>query len=130
MVISTSLETFSDGEFASNEFQPNVIAVWDIADQSIISQAKVSEPVGTLMVINEDYAVAFYQSPKLIELKSGEIISRLPDISSGKQNSSILHHIDKLPPIAIDATGKRFAVADADGITVVAVTNLGSHKRS
>ena len=123
LIVSTSAETLSDGKFTSNEFQPNMISVWDIAGQSIVSQAKISEPVGTLMVIDEDHAVGFYESPKLVQLKSGEIISRLPNVSSGKQTSSIVHHIDELPPIAMDEVGKRFAIADPDGITVVAIEN-------
>ncbi len=66
-----------------------------------------------------DYVIGFYEHPKLIDLATGEIIVRWPDLTTGKQNGSIIHHLDQIPSIALDPSHKRFAVADAEKITVI-----------
>ncbi len=71
------------------------------------------------MAVNENYVVGFYEYPKLINLRTGEISKEWKEISSGKQNSSINVQDEKYPPTAIDVEGKRFAIADENFIHVV-----------
>ncbi|MDQ3061857.1 MAG: hypothetical protein M3R14_03195, partial [Acidobacteriota bacterium] len=81
--------------------------------------SKLSESAGNLMAVDEKYVVGFYERPKLINLKTGEILKKWEEISSGKQNSSINVQNEKYPPMAIDVERKRFAIADEDFIHVV-----------
>lgn len=99
--------------------EPREIVVYDLATEQIISHAPLQEPAGTLMPVGEDFVVSFYEHPKLINLKTGEVAIRWPDIASGQQDGSIIHHIPKLPPIALDTPNKRFAVASQEHIIII-----------
>jgi hypothetical protein len=98
---------------------PGGIAVYDMQDGAFVSAAIAEEEVGTMMPVGSDHVVGFYDHPKLIELVSGKVVERWPNIKSGRQNSSIIWGNSLPPPIALDPTNKRFAVAGDDGISVV-----------
>ncbi len=121
VLLSTSEETFSDGGYDVDEFRPKTLGLWDIEARKIRSMVEVVEPPGSLMPINDEYAVAFYKHPKIINLKTGEITCRMWELNCGEQTSSIIHHIDELPPLAIDAPNNRFAIATNDKIVVLHV---------
>lgn len=94
------------------------IGVYSLTEQRFLSVAPLEEPAGTLMAMGE-YAVGFYQHPKLIELSTGRTVARWPELSTGLQTSSIRHHLHAPPPLALDPVGRRFAVGTAQGIEVV-----------
>ena len=79
----------------------------------------IDSTIGSFMPVGMDYIVGFYEHPKLINTNTGEILYEWRNLLTGKQNSSIIWHIEKLPPLAIDTMNQRFAVADAQGITIV-----------
>jgi hypothetical protein len=95
------------------------ISLYDVVSKRLISTAQVSESIGTVMPLDEEYAIGFYKHPKLIHVPTGEIVARWEDVSTGRQLSSIIHGIDPLPPVALDPAGKRFAVATAEKIVVI-----------
>lgn len=119
ILLSTSEETHSEGEYAVDEFEPSSIGVWDIENRLIRFKVPIAEPAGNLMPISDKYAVAFYKHPKLVNLRTGEITSQLPELYCGEQTSSIIHHHDNPPPIACDVANKRFAVASDTQVVVV-----------
>jgi WD40 repeat protein len=95
------------------------ICAYDIEKRSVLSKSKLNESAGNLMAVGEKYVVGFYEHPKLINLRTGEILKEWKEISSGKQNSSINVQNEKYPPTAIDIERKRFAIADENFIHVV-----------
>jgi hypothetical protein len=66
-----------------------------------------------------DVAVSFYETAKLLDVATGNVMHRWPELSTGRQNSSIIYHLDRVHPIALDPLNRRFAVADSEKITVV-----------
>ena len=68
---------------------------------------------------DSEFIIGFHEHPKLIEIASGKVVKRWSELDSGKQNSSIIWHEEKLPPLALDSNRMRFAVADSKGITAV-----------
>lgn len=108
----------SENEDASEE---KSILVYDLEKQIVLSRVKIVEPTGLLMPLNENFAVGFFEYPKVFDLKSGEIIYRWTDIPTDKRNSSILWHIDDLSKIAFDRKNKRFAVGTKNSIEVVVI---------
>ena len=94
------------------------LGVYSIQANAVLTSCVLDSPVGTLMPLG-DMAVSFYESPKLLDLTTGEILHRWLELSTGRQNSSIIWHIDRVPPIALDPLNRRFAVADSENITVV-----------
>jgi hypothetical protein len=95
------------------------LARLDINEKRITLLGRVEEPVGKIMPVNKEYVVGFFEHPKLINIVSGKIVQRWPELNSGKQNSSIIWHSENLPPVAVDSSKNRFAVADSNGITVI-----------
>jgi hypothetical protein len=77
------------------------------------------EVSGTIMAVGDEHLVGFSEHPKLIEISTGKVIYRWPELKSGNQNSSIIHHLGKLPYLALDPARNRFAVADDKEITVI-----------
>lgn len=94
------------------------LRVYSLSERRLLSTAPLEEPPGTLMALGE-YAVGFYQHPKLIELATGRIVARWPELATGLQTSSIRRHLEKLPPLAMDPAGRRFAVGTEKGIEVI-----------
>ena len=96
----------------------NQLGNYGINERRFRTIAPLEEPLGTLMPVG-DFVVGFYEHPKLVEVSTGKIVARWLDLSSGNQNSSIGRDLDKIPPLALDPANRRFAVADAEKITVV-----------
>lgn len=121
VVISTSDETFADDEELGDDgvIRPNSIALWDLAEAKLITQSPLAGPAGTLMAIDSQFAVGFYEHPKVIDIRTGEVVFRLDDVDSGKQTSSIIHHVERPAPLAVDPQRRRFAVATSTEILVV-----------
>jgi hypothetical protein len=95
-----------------------------LIDHRYRSLAPLEEEAGTLMAVDSEHVVGFYECPKLIHLPTGRTVLRWPDLSTGKQNSSIIRHIDPPPPLALDPTNRRFAVADEEKITLIQLSDL------
>jgi hypothetical protein len=98
--------------------QSPVIGRYSLEEKRITSLSPVNETIGNLMPIG-DFAVAFYEHPKLVDLKTGQVIRSWNDINTGSQNSSIIGQQEKSPPLALDPVNGRFAVAGAEAIVVV-----------
>lgn len=94
------------------------ISRYSIGDRRMVQTAPLSEPLGTLMDAGP-HAVGFYGSPKLIDLGTGEVVARWPELSSGEQVSSIRTGARVLPPLALDPVRRRFALGTPAGIQVV-----------
>jgi len=98
--------------------------VWSIKSKQWSDLSVPETTLGTMAPLGDDHVISFYEYPKLIRVSDGAVIEEWPHINSGKQTSSIIHHIDKLPPIAIDREGQRFAVANEGCIHIVLIKNL------
>jgi hypothetical protein len=118
------MTTFDDGfrcddnaDGSPYRLEPDRAYCIDLETGSIVSQAPLSAVPGTLMPIG-DYAVSFYEHPKILDLRTGEIGKIWQDISSGNQRSSISFN-SKVPPIASDPANLRFAVASARKVHII-----------
>jgi hypothetical protein len=120
ILIATSDESL-DAD-AKDAIGSNTVAVIDLSTQQVVLRLPVTEPLGSLMPVDEDVAVSFYEHPKLFSLRTGTVLKRWETLKSGKQTSSIIWKEEGTPPpIAIDAQRRRFAVADDSGVAVVEI---------
>jgi len=71
------------------------------------------------MPLGPRFVAGFHEQPKVFDLQTGQVVWHLPELSTGKQASSIIHHLDPLPPLALDPRQRRFAVASSDEIHIV-----------
>lgn len=97
------------------------LGVYSLTERRFLSMAPLERPVGTLMVM-EECAVGFYEHPHLIELTTGRVLERWPELATGRRSSSIIRHLGSQPPLALDPAGRRFAVGTDKGIEVVRFT--------
>lgn len=103
----------------SASFAPGSLGVYNLATHRFESVVSVEETIGNMMWLGDGLAVGFYESPKVFDITTGQVVHRWPDIGSGMQTSSIIGRLKDLPPIACDPAGRRFAVASETGIDVV-----------
>lgn len=124
LLVSTSRESESFGNDEANDtrLSPLALGLWNLTTNRWEHRVSITEDAGTLMPIGERYAIGFYGCPKLFDLTSGEIVQRWPELQTGRQLSSIIHHLkseDLPPPMAFDPQNKRFAVVLGKQITVI-----------
>jgi hypothetical protein len=120
--IGISTNEYSDcGEedFADpNVLRPNSLAIYDANTDKVLSQVPVNEPVGTMMKLEQNHIINFYDHPKVHDLADGQVVWRVNELKTGRQDSSIIWS-SPLPPLALDPANGRFAVAAEDNIQVV-----------
>lgn len=75
--------------------------------------------LGRIAAIGNHHVLALHGHPRLIHVPTGTEVLAWPHLDSGNQVSAIVAPDTVLPVIAIDSAGQRFALADAEGITVV-----------
>ncbi len=112
-------ESFAEGEPPSGNLRPGQIAIWNIRDNSVTEPIALDFDFGNLFVIDENFAWDLFSYPKIINYKTGEIVSKIEDINSGKQCSSIIHHLKDLPKIAFNKVNKKIAIANKDSIEIL-----------
>lgn len=66
------------------------------------------------IAINEKYAWDIFKFPKIINLETGEVINQDESLPSGFQNSSIIHHVDKLPKVVFNQQTKQIVITGAN----------------
>ncbi len=88
-------------------------------DGSIASRVTTETPVGTVFALGPDKALGCYEHPRVFDLESGAVLHEWPHLRTGKQLSSIVHHVEPPPPMAFTASPPMFAVAQEGTITVL-----------
>jgi hypothetical protein len=122
LATSDAVDVLDDdyGEFAGG-IGPREVVRYSPTERRILSRARVSEPVGTIMPVGPEgeLAVGFFEHPKLFDTRSGEVIARWPDLSMGRQAGSIIRGIELPLPLALDPIRRRFAVGGSSGVTAI-----------
>jgi hypothetical protein len=118
LVVATTDE--EDLGWSDRDLGPMQIGRFSLEDREWVGVVKVDEPVGTLMAVDSDRAIGFYGHPKLFDLRTGKVLRRWQDLSTGDQRTAMSRGAT-VPPLALDPSNRRFAVADDEGITVVQV---------
>ncbi|MEJ2901505.1 hypothetical protein WAE58_03675 [Pedobacter panaciterrae] len=109
LIASTDEEPFDD------EVPPLLpqkhLAIWNFIKNEITSPIKVNGEFGNLFAINERQAWDMFKFPKIINIQTGEIESKLEEIDSGLQTSSIIYgDIEKPPQICFNRETSQIAV--------------------
>lgn len=96
----------------SDKLKSGEIGIWNIKNNTITGIIKPHFTVGgCLIAINEALAWDLYENPKIINFRTGQVIEELKDVASGKQTSSIIHHLkDDLPLVAYNPKTKQIAI--------------------
>ena len=119
-------EEVADLEDARRLVSPG-LAVVDVRTGAVVQSVSLPHPPGAMLPVGTHEVVTFYDYPRLYRLSDGQLLHEWPDLPTGKLTSSIQHHVEPPPPIAIDTRGTRFAVSTSDSIAVV---DLASRSQS
>jgi hypothetical protein len=96
------------------------LRIFDIETGAELATLKPAQKPGTMMAVGAEHLLSLYEHPKLIHLPSNAIVHSWPEIRSGTQVSSILTIKECIPPpIALDPTNRRCAIAVDDYIHVL-----------
>ncbi|QEC78662.1 hypothetical protein [Mucilaginibacter ginsenosidivorax] len=114
VLIGSGEEVFDDENIV---FPPRYIAVFDIGSKQISTPVKVNGEFGNLFAIDDERAWDTYLYPKIISLKTGDIIDKDESVYSGKQNSSIVNK-ENLVQIVFNRDTKQLAIAGKEVIEV------------
>jgi len=103
----------SDDEPFDDEVPPILpqkhIAIWDFTTNELSKPVKVDGEFGNLFAINEKWAWDTFKFPKIINIQTGEIESKMEEINSGLQTSSIMDD-GKSPQICFDKHTSQIAI--------------------
>ena len=97
----------------------NHLVVYSPTERRELSRTPLEEPTGTLMPVGDKHVLCLFGHPRLIELETGRVVERWPELDTGRQTSSILHHTSRPPPLALDPVHGRLAVGTDKGIEVL-----------
>ena len=124
LALASSDEEALDDELQPDDtlwMNPSRLAVYSVAQQRYTSQVSPQEKVGMMMPMGQHHVIGFFEHPKVFDLRTGSVVHTWPELATGKQESSIIHHIDPVPPLALDPAKWRFAVASSETITVIQI---------
>lgn len=109
LIASSDEEPFNDEE--PPILPQKHIAVWNFLTNEISKPIKVNGEFGNVFAINDQLAWDMFKYPKIINIQTGEIESKIEEINSGLQTSSILYgDIDKYPQICFDKASSQIAI--------------------
>lgn len=121
LVVADNSDSVRYGEDSTGQ-TPGTIGVLSLKEGRLLSQCRHDPAAGIMMPIDTEHVVAFYRHPKIVHLPSGRIAASWPEIHTGAATSSIIHHHNPTPPLALDPERRRFAVAQGKEIVVVTVS--------
>jgi hypothetical protein len=119
VLVSSNPDADDLADEENSSLRPGHLAIFNLESKNFEIITKTEQPIGTMLWLGDGRIISFYETPKVIDVDTGRVICRWPDIATGKQSSSIIHHVDRIPALALDSAHKRFAVASNDRITVV-----------
>ncbi|MBN9293873.1 MAG: hypothetical protein J0G96_07835 [Flavobacteriia bacterium] len=109
LIASSDEEPFDDEE--PPILPQKHIAVWNFLTNEISKPIKVNGEFGNVFAINDQLAWDMFKYPKIINIQTGEIESKIEEINSGLQTSSILYgDIEKYPQICFDKASSQIAI--------------------
>lgn len=97
----------------------NTIQIWNLKTNKIEHTVELDGPVGNLFPIDDKRCWDLYSYPKIFDLKTGKILEEDKDLFSGRQNSSIIRHLDNLPRIAFNQKTRQLALTNENCIEVL-----------
>ena len=122
LLASSDEEPFDDGVL---QFLPQKhMTTWNFTTNEISKPCKVEGEFGNLFAINDKQAWDMFIFPKIINIETGKIESKLEDVYSGTQTSSIMSSdIKKSPQICFDKKTSKIAIKiDSETIEVLSPT--------
>lgn len=118
IVISANPEEEALNGDSPRALQPGQIGVWSLERREWVARHDYDGHTGTLEAMGR-HVLALFGHPKLVDPFTAAVVDEWPDLKTGTQVSSIMVDLQPVPPVAVDAANRRFAVASHRQVTVV-----------
>ncbi|MBO2009007.1 hypothetical protein [Hymenobacter negativus] len=120
LLVASTEESMRD-EDEEETLPPGHLATWDVSTKVFSSAIAIPGIAGNVFPIDAERAWDLYGYPKIINLKTGEVMDKLESLDTSQQCSSIIHHLSEVPAIAFNSQTKRIAVKNGDQLVVLSV---------
>jgi hypothetical protein len=103
---------------------PSELRVYDPGSGKTLHRVGYEAPFASLLPTDDPWHVwDLGEYPKVVDLRSGEVVAAFPDVITKGRSSSIYVGYDpaKFPPYALHPNGRRLAVGTEEGITIVEI---------
>ncbi|NEB04589.1 hypothetical protein G3I78_36900 [Streptomyces sp. SID13726] len=118
VAVATGEEFLDDEETPA--LGPRQLGVWSLSAMRWIHRNKVDFTIGTL-IARGDTVVSLYGNPRLIDVTTGAVVAEWPTVEVPRREGSYgVTHIPT-PVAALHPDGIRLAVAQPDGIAIIAL---------
>ncbi|MER7831878.1 hypothetical protein [Streptomyces sp. NPDC095602] len=118
-------EAGDDDEDDPATLGPRQLGVWSLSEQRWLHRHRLEGPAGTLIGHGEG-VVALYEHPRLIDVASGAVLAEWPEVEVPRRVGSYgVKHVPT-PVAALHPDGSRLAVAQTDGIAIIALPQPAS----
>lgn len=123
VLIGSSTEEPLDGE--TDSLPPGYLAIWNVRTNQVSKAVKVQGEFGNIFPIDEYYSWDTFRYPKVIDLKTGEIVGKVEDVATGEQNSAIIwSEANNLQKIAYDRNTKQLAIRQEGVVEILGWTGF------
>ncbi|MBQ0997926.1 hypothetical protein [Streptomyces sp. RK62] len=104
---------------------PEQLGVWSISERKWLHRHRLEVPMGTL-IGHGDRVIALCEYPRLIDVATGAVLAEWPEVVvSSRVGSYGVTHVPT-PVAALHPDGSRLAVAQPDGIAIIALPRSAS----
>lgn len=117
VLIGSSDEFFDEDDIG--HLPPKYICLWDFIANKLSKPVAVKENFGNLFAIDAYRAWDLFDFPKIIDIRTGEIIEQDKDVNSGKQQSAIIHQSGHFPSIVFNKRTGQIAIKADEKIEVL-----------
>ena len=120
LVVATTSdeEPFDDED--NQGLGPGELGVWSVNDAGWRHRSRLGRRCGLLLPCGTA-VLSLYDHPKMLDPASGRAVGEWPNLNSGQREFP--YFPKPLPPVAVHPSGDRFAIANDDTITVVAIAS-------
>jgi hypothetical protein len=108
-------------ESLSSEEAEEKLVMLSTRDGRRLCETKLASPAGTVVPFGDGLVLALYEHPRLLTIADGRAVMAWPHLSTGKQQTSILDHIDRVPNFAKHPTRPIFAISNEGKVTIVSM---------
>ena len=102
------------------------LSVIDLENGRVSSRAPLATQAGTVVGFTKDTALCLFSYPRIFRVVDGSLVAEWPHLRSGLQSSSIIRHVDPVPPFAKHPTKAMFAVASEQQVVVIRAAAVGA----
>lgn len=120
ILLGASAEEALDEE-AAQRLPPGNIAVWHFQENRLSQPIAAPAKIGNFFPINSHLVWDMYEFPKILDINMGQIIWENRDIYTGKQSSSIIHHVLPLPILCHNHQTNQMAIYKDGKIDILTI---------